>query len=76
MKLRKKRGRKMSDDIISQTLSQNRRIKWIISGLSWDEITEWEKMFIESIDGQSDGGKVLSEKQMDIIERIYKEKGR
>ncbi len=66
----------MSDDIISQTLSQNRRIKWIISGLSWDEITEWEKMFVESIEGQSDSGKALSEKQMDIIERIYKEKGR
>ncbi len=66
----------MSDDIISQTISQNRRIKWIISGLSWDEITEWEKMFVESIEGQSDSGRVLSEKQMDIIERIYKEKGR
>jgi hypothetical protein len=66
----------MSNDIISQTISQNRRIKWIISGLSWDEITEWEKMFVESIEGQSDSGKALSEKQMDILERIYKEKGR
>ncbi len=66
----------MSNNIISQTLSQNRRIKWIISGLAWDEITEWEKMFIESIERQSDSGKLLSEKQMDIIERIYKEKGK
>lgn len=66
----------MERTILITTLSQNRRIKWIISGLSWDEITEWEKMFIESIEGQSDSGKLLSEKQMDIIERIYKEKGR
>ncbi len=62
--------------MLKEIKDQNRRIKWIISGLSWDEITEWEKMFVESIEGQSDGGKLLSDKQTDIIERIYKEKGR
>ena len=55
---------------------QNERVKWIIQGLIYDDLTDWEHKFIESIENQSDDGKVLTERQMEIIERIYREKGR
>jgi len=55
---------------------QNERVKWIISGLVYDDLTDWEKDFIESIKIQSDEGKALTNRQMEILEKIYKEKGR
>jgi len=55
---------------------QNERVKWIISGLTYDDLTDWEKIFIESVEIQSDEGKILTTKQMDNLERIYKEKGK
>jgi hypothetical protein len=68
---------------------QNARVKWIVGGLNWDDLsdldkrftkpdtlTDWEREFIESIEVQSDEGKILSTKQMGTLERIYKEKGR
>jgi len=55
---------------------QNERVKWIVSGLIYDNLTEWEQGYVESIGGQLDQGKMLTEKQMDILERICKEKGK
>ena len=55
---------------------QNERVKWIISGLNYNNLTEWEQDFIESVEIQSDEGKVLTDKQMKILEKIYKEKGK
>ena len=36
---------------------QNERVKWIISGLIYDDLTDWEKIFIESVEIQSDEGR-------------------
>lgn len=55
---------------------QHKRVKWIISGFNYDDLTEWESGFVESVEEQSDDGKMLTEKQMNKLERIYKEKGR
>jgi len=55
---------------------QNERVKWIISGLNYDNLTEWEQGYVESIKGQSDEGKMLTEKQIGILERIFKQKSR
>ena len=55
---------------------QNERVKWIVSGLVYDDLTDWEKIFIESIEIQSDEGKILTNRQIEILEKIYKEKGR
>ena len=55
---------------------QRERIKWIISGLDWDDLSDWEQGFIESIEEQSNDGKILSYKQIEILERIYRIKGR
>ena len=70
-------------------LVQNERVKWIISGLNWDNLsefdkkfakkdtlTDWERKFIESVETQSNKGKILSNNQMEILEKLYKEKGR
>jgi hypothetical protein len=53
---------------------QNSRIKWIIKGLSFDNLTDWEQKFLESVEQQSDKGKWLSDRQMEIVERIYRDK--
>lgn len=68
---------------------QNERVRWIVGGLNWDDIsefdkrfikqdtlTDWERNFIESIEEQSNGGKILSDKQINALEKIYREKGR
>jgi len=55
---------------------QNERVRWIISGLTYDDLTDWEQDFIESVESQSDEGKVLTNRQMEILEKIYKEKGK
>ena len=54
---------------------QQKRVGWIISGIDFDNLTEWEQNFFESIERQSLNGKLLSDRQMEIAERIYKEKG-
>ena len=55
---------------------QQERVEWIIDGLDDDRLTVWEAGFIESIQKQSENGRFLSDRQMEIIERIYKEKGK
>jgi hypothetical protein len=60
----------------SELDTQHKRVKWITSGLNSDDLTEWEQGFVESVEEQSDSGKVLTKKQMDKLEKIYKEKGR
>ena len=55
---------------------QQERIEWIIDGLDDDKLTMWEAKFVESIQQQSDGGRYLSDRQMEIINRIGKEKSK
>lgn len=39
-----------------------------------DELTSWEIDFVESIKGKLEKGYKLSEKQAEVLERIYSEK--
>ncbi len=60
---------------------QNSMVKWIVSGIDYSKLTEWESSFIESVEKQSNQGKILSDNkdgisQMEILEKLYKEKGR
>ena len=55
---------------------QQERVEWIIDGLDDDKLTRWEYEFVDSIQQQSEGGRYLSDRQMEIIERIGKEKSR
>jgi hypothetical protein len=63
---------------------QNERVKWIISGLDYDLLTDWEEGFVKSVERQSNSGRTLSDdgdrndgnSQMEVLERIYQRKGR
>jgi len=55
---------------------QNARVKWIISGLVYDDLNEWEQARVEEWEECSDKGNMLSNRQMEILEKIYREKGR
>lgn len=35
------------------------------------ELTEWEEQFIESIEGQLDKKRQLSERRLEILEKLY-----
>jgi hypothetical protein len=52
------------------------RLKWIISGLDFSELTEWEEGFVEDVEGYFQRKGDLTDRQEEILERIYKQKGR
>lgn len=52
------------------------RLKWIIDGLDFPNLTEWEEKFVISIEEQFQKKGSLTGKQEEMIEKIYKEKGR
>lgn len=37
-------------------------------------LTTWEEEFVESVESQLDGGRKLTKRQAEILERIYSEK--
>jgi hypothetical protein len=51
------------------------RLSWIVRGLDYDRLTDWEQRFVESVEMQFNEKGFLTEKQEDTLERIYKEKG-
>ncbi len=60
---------------------QNSRVKWIVSGIDYNKLTGWEAGFVESVEKQSNQRKMLSDNkdgmsQMELLEKIYREKGR
>ncbi len=52
------------------------RLSWVISGLSFDDLSEWECRFIESVEAYFKSHGYLTDKQEETLERIFKEKGR
>lgn len=50
------------------------RFNWILKAIDFDELTSWEEDFLQSCDSQLKKKNELSEKQIDIIERIFREK--
>jgi len=51
------------------------RVKWIISGLDYKKLTDWEERFVEKMESLVDRGFDLTDAQMDKLEEIYREKG-
>lgn len=51
-------------------------IKHMLDALEapYKELTEWEEKFIESVTEQFENRNWLSDKQFDVLERIYSEK--
>jgi uncharacterized membrane-anchored protein len=47
---------------------------WITSSLEEGDLTKWETNFLESIDDQLSRSGKLSERQQEILEKIYVEK--
>lgn len=52
------------------------RLKWIISGLDFECLTDWEGKFVEDIEAFFGRHGDLTERQEEILERLYREKGR
>jgi hypothetical protein len=52
------------------------RLKWIISGLDFNLLTDWEANFAESCEIYFQNKGDLTERQEEILEKIYREKRR
>jgi len=52
------------------------RFEWILEGLDDDKLTVWEAEFLESVAAFFENRGYLTEKQEEILERIYREKSR
>jgi len=52
------------------------RLKWIISGLDFDYLTDWEQQFVETVEIYFYRKGNLTERQEEILERIFREKSR
>ena len=77
MKLSPSEAQKRDHDKYYTALKkQQERVEWVIEGLDEDKLTRWEWEFVDSIQQQSGNGKYLSDRQMEIIERIGREKSR
>ena len=50
------------------------RLKWIISGIDFNLLTDWEANFVESCETHFENRADLTEKQEEILERLYREK--
>ncbi len=55
---------------------QKERLMWIIKGLNKDDLTDWEMTFFESLEERVNNGVWLSDRQVEISEKIYREKSR
>ena len=52
------------------------RLEWVISGLSQYKLTENEDKFIKSASGDFDQKQMLTERQEERLENLYKEKSK
>ncbi len=52
------------------------RLSWIISGLDFDLLTDWEEKFVESVEAYFKRTGDVTQKQEEILERIFQEKSR
>lgn len=52
------------------------RMKWIITGLDWDLLDDWEERFVEGVERFYRENGRLSDRQEEVLEQIYRQKGR
>jgi len=58
------------------------RLKWVISGLDFERLNEWESNFCEQVELRYDlrqartGRGYVTEGEEEVLERLYREKGR
>ncbi len=64
----------MDRKIDNEDLMTPERFTWIIKGLNFDELTDWESRFVEDMEKWMKKRGDLSDKQEEILERIFQEK--
>jgi hypothetical protein len=52
------------------------RLSWIISGLDFNDLSEWEERFVESVEKYFKGHGDLTEDQENKLEEIFRDKSR
>ena len=57
-------------------LARVARLEWVISGLNQYVLTTAEDLFLETVSADFDKNQVLTERQEDRLENLYREKSR
>lgn len=58
------------------------RLKWVISGLDFDKLSDWEENFVEQVEKRFEQRKkrdshgYVTPGEEEVLERLYKEKGK
>ena len=52
------------------------RMRWVISGLNFDDLSDWEEKFVESVEKYFKKHGDLTEAQENKLEEIFKDKSR
>lgn len=52
------------------------RLRWVLTGLEYDRLTDWESKFVENVEEYFKKHGDLTDKQEEVLERIFKEKSR
>jgi len=52
------------------------RLEWVMSGLSQYKLTKNEDQFVKSTSGDFDQNQILTERQEERLENLYKEKSK
>ena len=47
------------------------RLKWIVSGLDWEQLNDWELRFVESCEKRMEEKGSITEKMEGILEELY-----
>jgi hypothetical protein len=53
-----------------------KRLERIINGLDWDTLTKWEKGFVHSCEENFDKYGRLTDRQEEMLERLFREKSK
>ena len=52
------------------------RLKWLISGIDFERLNDWEEDFVGKLEDRFDRRGFLTDREEEILEEIYRKKGR
>ncbi len=52
------------------------RLQWIIEGLDWDKLNEWEEEFVQACENRMGVMGDVTPKQEEVLENLYRKKSK
>ena len=52
------------------------RLAWIIEGLDWDKLNEWEEEFVQACENRMGIMGAVTPRQEEVLENLYRKKAK